>query len=89
MTSILPEVGQVVKVRDRHWAVAEIMSSEVPADIRRYGGGVLNTLVDLSSVEDYGQGEQLTVALECEPSTTIPEASTLPTCPMGLSTIRQ
>lgn len=30
MTNVLPEVGQVVKVRDRHWAVSEIMKSELP-----------------------------------------------------------
>ena len=81
MINSLPEVGQVVKVRDRHWTVAEIMSSELPADIVSQGGSVFNTLVALSSVEDDGQGDQLTVAWECEPGTTVLEASTLPNMP--------
>ena len=48
----LPEVGQVVKVRDRHWAVAEVSTSALPEDILRASGGVQDTLVKLSSVED-------------------------------------
>ena len=78
----LPEVGQVVKVRDRHWAVAAILPSELPADILRVGGDPPSTLVTLSSVEDDGQAESLTVAWECEPDTAVLDASTLPTMPL-------
>src|SRR6266540_3841856 len=82
VTTRLPEVGQIVKVRERHWAVAEIESSSLPADIVRSGGDPSNTLVTLSSVEDDGQGESLTVAWECEPATAVLEASTLPLVPL-------
>ena len=81
MTTTLPEVGQVVLVRDRHWAVAEIMSSELPPDIARSNGQSSHTIVALSSVEDDGQGESLSVAWECEPGTLVLEASTLPPMP--------
>jgi hypothetical protein len=81
MANALPEIGQVVKVRDRHWAVSEIVRSELPADVLRPGGDPANTLIDLTSVEDDGQGETLTVAWECEPGTAVLEASTLPSMP--------
>ena len=81
MTNALPEVGQVVKVRDRHWAVSEIMRSGLPPDILRSGGDPSSTLGDLKWVEDDGQGETLTVAWECEPGTAVLEASALPSMP--------
>jgi superfamily II DNA or RNA helicase len=73
-----PEVGQIVKVRDRHWAVADIIRTSLPPDVAKPGGTAPHTLVELSSVEDDGQGELLTVAWELEPGTAVLTASTLP-----------
>jgi superfamily II DNA or RNA helicase len=73
-----PEVGQIVLVRDRHWVVS---------DVRRANGVLAGlaeparpyqTLVDLSSVEDDGFGEDLSVLWEVEPGAHVLETATLP-----------
>ena len=80
-TQRLPEIGQAVKVRDRHWAVAEVTPSALPQDILRASGDMQDALVKLSSVEDDGNAESLTVAWDCEPASEVLDASTLPSMP--------
>jgi len=73
--SACPEVGQLVVVRKRPFVVMEIVPSAVnPAT----AGGVTSHLLNLSSVEDDGLGEELNVIWELEPGTSIHEKSTLP-----------
>lgn len=76
-----PEVGQIVKVRDRHWAIADIVASTLPQDIVRTSGDASDALVTLTSVEDDGNAESLTIAWNCEPASQVLETSTLPPMP--------
>ncbi len=66
-----PEVGQLVRVRDRHWVVSEVQASTLDGDHAQH-------LIELASVEDDGLGDELTVIWEIEPGTDIPETATLP-----------
>jgi len=70
-----PEVGQLVIVRKRPFVVIEIVPSAVnPAT----AGKITSHLLNLSSVEDDGLGEELDVVWELEPGTSVHEKSTLP-----------
>jgi superfamily II DNA or RNA helicase len=73
--SSCPEIGQLVKVRKRTFAVSEIIPSSVSNDPSNPGAP---HLVKLSSVEDDGLGEELEVIWELEPGTSVQEKSTLP-----------
>lgn len=68
-----PEVGQLVRVRDRHWVVTNVVASslEIPAASPSH-------LVELSSVEDDAYGDELTVFWEVEPGTVVLPKATLP-----------
>jgi len=73
----VPEVGQLVRVRDRAWVVADVQASstlhgELP-EARQH-------LLELTSVggEDDGLDNELTVIWEIEPGATILETATLP-----------
>jgi hypothetical protein len=66
-----PEVGQLLTVRDRQWVVTDV---GVPA----LDGGHRQHLVDLSSVEDDGLGDELSVIWEIEPGTANLQTATLP-----------
>src|SRR5205085_9584517 len=67
-----PEVGQLVRVRDRHWVVSDVAASTLA------NGGQPQHLIELVSVEDYGLGDELTVIWEIEPGTAVLETATLP-----------
>jgi hypothetical protein len=72
-----PEEGQLVSVRDRHWIVKAVLPSALPPDVMS-ASDTPQHLVQLSSVEDDGLGEELTVVWEIEPGTRILEAANLP-----------
>ncbi len=72
-----PEEGQLVSVRDRFWIVKAVVPSALPLDIA--AGERQQHLVELSSVEDDGLGDELTVVWEIEPGTSIRETGSLPT----------
>jgi hypothetical protein len=64
---VLAEVGQLVRVRDRHWVVTNLIPSSLSAN----PGERPSNLVELSSVEDDGFGEELRVFWEIEPGTLV------------------
>ncbi len=73
-TLAAPEVGELVRVRDRHWMVTNVVASsrlEAPAANPSH-------LVELSSVEDDAYGDELTVFWEVEPGTLVLPKATLP-----------
>jgi superfamily II DNA or RNA helicase len=72
-----PEEGQLVSVRDRHWIVKSVLPSALPADIMS-AGDQRQHLVQLSSVEDDGLGEELSVIWEIEPAATVHETGNFP-----------
>jgi superfamily II DNA or RNA helicase len=69
----IPEVGQLVRVRDRHWVVTNLVPSTLPENV-----GNPSHLVELSSVEDDAYGDELTVFWEVEPGTVVLPKATLP-----------
>lgn len=74
----IPEKGQLVVVRDRHWVVAEVAAGSVPVDeVAAVDAGV-HHLVSLVSVEDDGNADDLQVVWEIEPGSEILETATLP-----------
>jgi superfamily II DNA or RNA helicase len=66
-----PEVGQLVRVRDRHWVVSDVAASTLDGDRAQH-------LIELASVEDDGLGDELSVIWEIEPGTAVLETATLP-----------
>jgi len=72
-----PEVGQLVRVRDRHWVVTEAHGPSSQVD--ELAGEAVQHLVELASVEEDGDGEELTAIWEIEPGARVLEQPTLPT----------
>ncbi len=72
-----PEEGQLVTVRDRHWIVRSVTASSLPVDVMSPHHS-LQHLVEMSSVEDDGLGDELTVIWEIEPGARILETANLP-----------
>ena len=70
----VPEVGNLVRVRDRLWVVADITRSELPGE----GFADPQSLLDLTSIEDDGFGDTLRVIWEIEPGREVLRAATLP-----------
>jgi ERCC4-related helicase len=68
-----PEVGQLVRVRDRHWVVTNVVASSLEIT-----GASPSHLVELSSVEDDAYGDELTVFWEVEPGTVVLPKAMLP-----------
>jgi superfamily II DNA or RNA helicase len=73
----VPEEGQLVSVRDRHWIVKGVQPSSLPPDVMSRSDTPQH-LVELSSVEDDGLGEELTVIWQIEPAVRILETANLP-----------
>lgn len=73
---LLPELGQVVRCRDRIWAVNEVVPSSLPED--PIAGTRPHHLVRMSSLEDDGFGDELTVIWEVEAGTEIIPHQELP-----------
>jgi SNF2 family DNA or RNA helicase len=74
----LPEIGQIVTVRQRRYVVSEIQQSVIPIEVLSRIGSDPQTLVSLSSIEDDALGETLQVIWELEPDARINEKSGLP-----------
>lgn len=74
----VPEEGQLVSVRDRHWIVKAVIPSALPIDVMTAEAGRQH-LIQLVSVEDDGLGDELTVIWEIEPGTLVLETANLPT----------
>lgn len=73
-----PEVGQLVRVGDRHWVVSDIQASSFGIDGGGGAAAAMQHLVELSSVEDDGLSQDLSVIWEIEPGATVLETATLP-----------
>lgn len=71
-----PSTGQLVTVRRRRWVVTDSQASTQPVD--PLSGAKPQHLVDLSSVEDDGFGEELRVVWELEPGARAFDRATLP-----------
>ncbi|MEI8196821.1 MAG: SNF2-related protein, partial [Phycisphaerae bacterium] len=79
----IPEQGQLVTVRQRHYVVTEIAKSTLPDRPLKTSDHQAQHLVSLSSVEDDGLGEELQVIWEIEPGAKTIEKIALPE-PTGL-----
>jgi len=73
---VVPELGQVVRCRDRVWAVNDVAPSSLPAD--PIAGTRPHHLVRMSSLEDDGFGDELTVIWEIEAGTEVIPHQELP-----------
>jgi len=76
-----PEAGQLVEVRNRQFVVLEVVKSALPEDPLRQGSMLRDAaqhFVRLSSVEEDGLGEELTVVWEIEPGARLHERLALP-----------
>ena len=71
----LPEIGQLVIVRQRAFVVNEMIQSS----LQDSGLAGKHHLIKLTSAEDDGLGEEIQVVWELEPGTKLYEKSTLPT----------
>ena len=78
MAVSLPEPGQIVIVRQRPFVVLDVSASQLPAPAHIEAPLQQQHLVRLSSVEDEGLGEELSVIWEIEPGATCVEKSSLP-----------
>jgi len=74
----LPEPGQLVAVRQRHFVVLDVQKSALPADSVQTGLNAAQHVVSLSSVEDDALGEELRVIWELEPGAHAYEKVALP-----------
>lgn len=74
----VPEPGQLVRVRGRHWVVADVSRGSLPSDSLN-GGRAPESLVTVTSVEDDRYDETIQVIWELEPGTRILDKATLPT----------
>jgi hypothetical protein len=79
----LPVLGQLARVRGRHWVVTDVAPTTLPFDIKSSTVGEGQTLVTLSSVEDDGLGEELRVLWELEAGRRILDSATLPDLARG------
>ena len=68
----LPEVGQLVRVRQRQWLVADVNSSFLKNKERKH------SLVTLSSVDEDALGEQIEIIWEIEPGARVLKSAGLP-----------
>ena len=73
----VPEIGNLVRVRDRLWVVSDISTSALPSGTLSPAGGPQH-LLDLTSIEDDGFGDSLRVIWEIEPGREVLRAATLP-----------
>jgi superfamily II DNA or RNA helicase len=73
----VPETGQLVLCRDRHWIVSDVQASQLGAD-QPTATDDRQHLVTMASVEDDGLGDTTSVIWELEPGATALETATLP-----------
>jgi SNF2 family DNA or RNA helicase len=77
-TNSIPEIGQIVTVRQRRYVVSDIRQSTIPLEVLSKKGEKPQHLISLSSIEDDALGETLQVMWEIEPDARINEKSGLP-----------
>jgi superfamily II DNA or RNA helicase len=75
---LAPEVGQLVRVRDRYWVVSDIQASSFGTEGEVRASEEIQHLVELSSVEDDGLSQELSVIWEIEPGAAVLQTATLP-----------
>src|SRR5947209_20055183 len=80
-SEVVPEIGQVVSCRDRIWAVNEVTPSSLPED--PISGTLPQHLMRMSSLEDDGFGDELTVIWELESGTQVIPHQELPRPELG------
>ena len=73
-----PELGQIAKVRQRHYVVSDVKQAAIPADGIHNGIGQPQHIVALSSIDDDGLGEALKIIWEIEPGKHLIERLGLP-----------
>ncbi|MEW6234968.1 MAG: DISARM system SNF2-like helicase DrmD [Candidatus Omnitrophota bacterium] len=74
-----PEIGQIVNLRERPYAVLDVLKSSLPSLIAPSTHfSKSQHLVSLSSIEDDSLGEELQVIWEIEPGACIREEASLP-----------
>lgn len=78
VTSSPPEQGELVRVRERQYVVAEVVKSTLPTRPLEWTGDGAQHLVTLTSVEDDALGEELQVIWELEPGARVIEHAALP-----------
>lgn len=77
-TNPIPEIGQIVTVRQRKFVVSDVQQSALPNDPLSTIGKNPEHLITLSSIEDDALGETLQVIWEIEPDARINEKAGLP-----------
>jgi superfamily II DNA or RNA helicase len=75
---VVPETGQLVRVRDRHWHTTGVSLGQLDGVELRGAGASPQHLVRLSSVDDDGLDEQLEVIWELETDRAVLAQRTLP-----------
>lgn len=70
---IVPDPGQLVEVRRRHWVVSQVQKSSLSSDLSRQ-----QHLVTLASLEEDSLGEDLQVIWQIEPGAKVMEKAGLP-----------
>jgi superfamily II DNA or RNA helicase len=78
MPPSLPEPGQIVIVRQRPFVVSDLLTSTLPLPATVQAHETRQHLLRLSSVEDEGLGEELSVVWELEPGVACLEKAQLP-----------
>src|SRR5688572_15449953 len=78
MPTTLPEPGQIVIVRRRPFVVNDIQTSTLPLPANVQDQSSRQHLLRLSSIEDEGLGEELSVIWELEPGVTSLDRAQLP-----------
>lgn len=84
----IPEQGQIVTVRQRRYAVTDILASALPSDPLHTATDKTLHLVSLNCIEDDALGESLQVIWELEPGTRVDEKVGLPE-PVGFDSPRR
>ncbi len=74
----IPEIGQIVTVRQRKYVVSDIQQSSLAIDVLYGNGEKPEHLVSMNSIEDDALGETLQVIWEIEPDARINEKTGLP-----------
>lgn len=72
--STVPEPGQLVEVRRRHWIVGDVQGAQLQDDL----GSGRQHLVTLTSIDEDSSGEEITVLWEIEPGAQVIERAGLP-----------
>lgn len=78
ISSVVPEIGQLVEVRRRQWVVSDVSRSALPPNPHDPDPPPPHHLLTLTSVEDDALGEELVAVWEIEPGARVLERAGLP-----------